>query len=157
MGKQLCIVYHSQSGRSEQLAFAFYTAAKVVDTVHSVLLKAEEATVDDLLVSDAWVFLCAENFADISGGMKNFFDRVYYPFERANTEIRKEGVPYMLILSAGNDGSFCEQKLTRILSGLNAKKVQESRIFYGEPDAVSLEEVGCIGEAFATALDMGAF
>jgi hypothetical protein len=63
----------------------------------------------------------------------------------------------MLVLSAGNDGSFCEKKLTRILTGMSAKKVQETVVVHGRPSESDLKNIEDYGEAFATAIELGAF
>lgn len=152
--KQLHCFYHSQSGRSEQLAFAFYQATKFVDAVNCQLKRVADSTVDDLLSADAWVFFGPENFAAAAGGFKDFFDRVYYPFERSG---EKQATPFMLVLSAGNDGSNTDKQLQKILTGMRAKKVQETLIIYGPPKQEDLQLLAQTGEAFAEALAMGAF
>lgn len=152
--KQLHCFYHSQSGRTEQLAFAFYQGAKASAAVGCQLKRVADSVVDDLLTCDAWVFFGPENFAAAAGGLKDFFDRVYYPFERSG---KGQAMPYMLILSAGNDGSNTERQLEKILTGMRAKKVQETLIIYGPPSQQNLQQLTDTGEAFAEALAMGAF
>lgn len=151
--KQLQCFYHSQSGRSEQLAFAFYMAAKKQSDVNCCLKRVADSTVDDLLAADAWVFFGPENFAAIAGGLKEFFDRVYYPFERSG---EGQATPFMLVLSAGNDGSGSQRQVEKILTGMRAKKVQETLIIHGSPNARDLQTLAETGEAFAEALAMGA-
>lgn len=158
--KHLLIIFHSQSGRAEALALSCYTGAKKcsaaeMDGKHCVvrLRRAIDANSDDMLWAHALVIVSPEYFGAVSGGIKDFLDRVYYPLERANSC----GWPYALIISAGNDGSGCERQLERILKGLQAKKIQDSLIVHGQPQPGDLATAMAIGEAIATGLLMGIF
>ena len=152
--KPLAIFFHSQSGRSQQLAFAFYQGAKSIDDIFVGLHRAMDANVNDLLNASAWVFIGPENFSAISGNMKAFLDRSYYAFDRAD---QGRGMAYMLVVNSGNDGSQCVKKMQAILSGMRANEVQAPVIVYGDPTKKDLAAMYECGEGFATAVGMGVF
>ena len=60
------------------------------------LIAAEAADPDELLAAGGFVFACPENLAAMSGEMKAFFDRAYYPALG-----RIEGRPCALMVCAG--------------------------------------------------------
>jgi multimeric flavodoxin WrbA len=65
----------------------------------ALLLRAEDARANDLLAAAGYLFVCPENLASMTGAMKEFFDRCYYPLLG-----RIEGRAYATVISAGSDG-----------------------------------------------------
>lgn len=118
--KKLLIVWHSMTGGSEALANAARAGAEDVDVR---LLHADQAQADDILDADGYLFVFPENLAAISGVMKAFFDRLYYPCLG-----RIEGRPYALIVCAGSDGGNAVRQAERIATGWRLKKVADSLI-----------------------------
>lgn len=76
---------------------------------------ALDADVGDLLWADGFILGTPENFGYMSGAMKYFFDRVYYPCEG-----KLNGRPWALFVRAGNDGAGAISSVRRILAGLEA-------------------------------------
>lgn len=114
--KSLLIVYHSMTGGSLQMAQAAHAAAETTLTVR--LLHAAVATADDLLDADGYLFATPENLAAISGQLKDFFDRTYYPcLERLN------GRPYGTLICAGSDGHNAARQIERIATGWRLRSV----------------------------------
>ena len=150
--KELLIVYHTQSGSSQKLAEAAYAAAAEEEGVRVRLRRAMAANAADLRACDGVLFVTPENFGYLSGGMKDFFDRTYYPCEPGSL-----ARPYMLIVSCGNDGSGAVRQLERIVKGYPLKAVAEPLIVCGEPQSDHLEEAGELGLSFAAGLGMGIF
>ncbi len=103
------------------MAEAAFDAAK--EECEVVLLRAQDAQPDDLLQSDGYIFACPENLAALSGQMKEFFDRCYYPVLG-----RLEGRPYAQMICAGSDGSNAVRQLARIATGWRLKEVQPAII-----------------------------
>lgn len=153
MKKQLLIVFHSQSARTEQLAFAVRRGALMEADIKVRLLRAIDASSEDVLAADALLLLTPENFAAISGGMKQFLDRAYYPLERKSVQ----GLPYAILICAGNDGSSCEKQIKRIMTGLKARLIQEPYIVYGEPNLSDINASVDLGQAFAAGLVLGIY
>ena len=93
--KTLLVVYHSMTGGTRQMARAAAEGAGLESTVNVRLLHAKDAGPDDLLGADGIIFATPENLAAISGQLKDFFDRSYYPaLDRLN------GRPYAVLICA---------------------------------------------------------
>jgi multimeric flavodoxin WrbA len=150
--RSVLIVYHSQSGASAQLAQACFTAAASVEEVQVRVLRAWDAGSADLLSADGLVLVGAENSGSLSGGIKDFLDRTFYPVGEAERVI-----PYALLLSAGNDGRGAREQARRILSGYPLSEAMEPVICRGEVSAKHRQQAAELGEAFATGVDMGIF
>jgi multimeric flavodoxin WrbA len=118
--KKLLIVWHSMTGGSEALARAALAGAEAVE---AKLLCAADVNADDMIEADGYLFVFPENLAAISGVMKAFFDRCYYPCLG-----QIEGRPYALIVCAGSDGSNAVRQAERIATGWRLKKVADSMI-----------------------------
>lgn len=128
--KRLLIVWSSQTGRTLQLVEAARAgAAEFADEVDTVTVRALDAGLDALLAADGLIVATPENFGYLSGAVKDFLDRTYYPAEG-----RVDGLPYLMLVSAGNDGSGAVRALERIASGFRWKRVAEPLIVHGEPD-----------------------
>lgn len=122
--KTLLIVWHSRTGTAYQMAQAAHEGAEHVITelqsrnqLAIVMKRAQDIELDDLLNADGYVFCAPENLAALSGEMKEFFDRNYYP-----ALDKLSGRPYVLLISAGSDGSMAVKQAERICTGwrLNA-------------------------------------
>lgn len=159
--KKLLIVWHSMTGGSEALARA---AAKDPGEAEVHLLHADAAGAHDMLAADGYLFVFPENLAAISGVMKSFFDRCYYPCLG-----KIEGRPYTIIVCAGSDGSNAVRQAERIATGWRLKKVADSIIVCTHaqtPEAIlapkkisaaDLEEARKTGATMATGLALGVF
>lgn len=121
--KELLIIWHSMTGGSKALAEAAFAGAQTESAVSARMLRADNAQADDLLTADGFIFAFPENLAAISGVMKAFFDRCYYPCLG-----RIEGRSYALLICAGSDGSNAVRQAERIAVGWRLKKVAESQI-----------------------------
>jgi multimeric flavodoxin WrbA len=121
--KHLVIIWHSMTGGSKALAQAVADGASDIDGIEVNLLHADQASAETLLGADGYIFAFPENLAAISGVMKAFFDRAYYPCLQ-----RIEGRPYALIVCAGSDGSNAVRQAERIATGWRLKKVADSLV-----------------------------
>ena len=79
MTKTLLVVYHSMTGGTRQMAQAAARGAALETEVSVLLRTAPSAVPEDVLSADGYVFATPENLATMSGMMKDFFDRTYYP------------------------------------------------------------------------------
>ena len=94
----------------------------------------------------------AENSGSLSGTMKDFLDRTFYPaIDRGLV------VPYALLISAGNDGRGAQRQAERILSGYPLPAAAEPLILRGEVNDSSEQAAGELGQAFAAGLGMGIY
>lgn len=121
--KTLLVVYHSVTDGTGQMAKALVVGAQQETGVSTRLLCAPDASPDDVIDAQGYVFATPENLAAISGMMKDFFDRCYYPaLDRIN------GRPYASLICAGSDGSNAARQIARIATGWRLKPVAEPLI-----------------------------
>lgn len=123
-----------------------------VDEVEVRVRSALEANADDLLWCDGFLLGTPENFGYMSGAMKYFLDRVFYPCEN-----KINGKPFALFVRAGNDGSGAISSMRRILAGLAVREVQEPVLVSGEFDAARLADCEELGLTMAAGLEAGVF
>ncbi|MET0589487.1 MAG: NAD(P)H-dependent oxidoreductase [Novosphingobium sp.] len=88
-----------------------------------VLIRAEEARVEQLLEAGGYLFVCPENLASMSGVMKEMFDRSYYPLLG-----KIEGRPYGTAIAAGSDGHGAQAQIDRIVTGWRLRRVADPLI-----------------------------
>ena len=158
----LLIVYHSRTGGAESMARAAYEAARQECEVR--ILTAENATVEDMMSASGYIFCAPENLAAISGAMKEFFDRSYYPLLG-----QIEGRACAIMVCAGSDGENAVRQMTRIATGLRLRQVQDPIIVNTNaqsPEAIlapksltkaQLSQCADLGAAFGAGLSMGVF
>jgi multimeric flavodoxin WrbA len=116
--KTLLIVYHSMTGGTQQMAEAAAAAACEQSDMSVKLKQAVETGPDDVLLADGYLFATPENLAAMSGLMKDFFDRCYYPaLGRVN------GRPYATMICAGSDGQNALRQVERIATGWRLNQV----------------------------------
>jgi len=122
--KRLLIVYHTQFGATKQMAEAATGGARQIDDVETILKRAADAGIDDLLDCDGLIIATSENFGSLSGMVKDFLERVYYP-----SEGKVEGKPYTVLVCASNDGAGAMLQTDRIATGLRLRKVHPGTIY----------------------------
>jgi multimeric flavodoxin WrbA len=120
--KTLLIVFHSRTGGARQMAEAAARGASTGE-VNVRLMRAVDATADDLLQADSYIFVMPENLAAIAGVMKEFFDRMYY-----SVLDRIIGRAYIVLVCAGSDGANAVRQAERICTGWRLRKAVESII-----------------------------
>jgi len=150
--KRLLVVYHTQSGHTGAMAEAVLRGARRESGTETVLRRAGDATLEDLLVCDGLVIGTPENFGTMAGMVKDFFDRTYYPAEGKTVDL-----PYALFISAGNDGSGAVTQIERIATGYGWKRVAEPLIAQHEVTAADLAACEELGEAMASGVTLGIF
>jgi hypothetical protein len=148
---QLLVIWHSMTGGSETMAKAAADAARL--ECMTDLLCARETRPDNILRADGYLFVCPENLASMSGEMKAFFDRCYYPVLG-----QIEGRPYASMICAGSDGEGAARQITRIATGWRLKPIAEPLIICTHaqtPEAILAPKI--IAEAdLARCRDLGA-
>lgn len=162
--KTLLIVYHSMTGGTEQMARAVAVGAAAAGGVTVRRLHASTVQGNDVIDADAYVFATPENLAAISGLMKDFFDRCYYPaLDRIN------GRPYATLICAGSDGQNAARQIGRIATGWRLRPIAEALIVCTRAqtpeqilapktiDAVDLLRCKELGITLATGLALGVF
>lgn len=160
---QLLILYDSQTGGTLAMANAAALGAAEAELDVRVL-RAAEADAADVRAADGVVFACPENLAAMSGVMKAFFDRAYYPLLG-----QIEGRPYAIMICAGSDGENAARQMTRILTGWRMKPIAAPLIVLTHaqtPEAIlapkilmgeDLARCRTLGATFAAGLSLGIF
>lgn len=183
----LLIVWHSRTGAARQLAAAAFDGAMGVERDSGVSDESQSAPAtaqagrsshhesgysiycdevgpNHVLMARALLFVCPENLGSMSGEMKAFFDRCYYPLLD-----RIEGRPYALIVSAGSDGAGTVRQIERIATGWRLRQVAPSTIVNIDAQtpeqilaaktvpAVDLANASELGAALANGARMGIF
>lgn len=149
---KILIVYHSQTGNTEKMALAVEQGVRSIENAKVTLKRAAEATVDDLLESDGIVIGSPENFGYMSGMVKDFFDRTYN--DAHNKVLRK---PYVVFISAGNDGTGALASIERIAVGYKFKKIYDAVIARGNPTQDILEKCRELGGVIAAGCEAGIY
>lgn len=118
---QLLIVWHSRTGAAEAMARAAFEGAQGEGEAR--LVRAEEAGPADMTRAGGYLFAAPENLAALTGEMKAFFDRCYYPLLG-----QIEGRAYALMIAAGSDGTGAARQAARIAAGWRLREAQPPRI-----------------------------
>jgi multimeric flavodoxin WrbA len=150
--KTLLIVYHSHGAKTAQMAEAVARGAGSEPEVRVVVKRCAEAGPEDVLAADGLVLGTPENFGYMSGMMKDFLERIFYPCEG-----RIAGRPYALVVAAGQDGGGAVRSVERIVTGLRLRKIQEPIIALKELRPEVLCACEELGAALAAGLALGAF
>jgi len=112
----LAIVWHSRTGAAQAMAMAAREGAVLAGGV--TCTPAHEAQPDLMLAAAGYIFACPENLGTVSGEMKEFFDRCYYPLLG-----RIEGRAYATLTAAGSDGRGAVTQIDRIVTGWRLRRV----------------------------------
>jgi multimeric flavodoxin WrbA len=160
----LLIVWHSMTGGTRQMAQAVAEGASHEADFTVRLLAASDAGQDDVLGANGLIFATPENLAAMAGGMKDFFDRAYYPVLD-----RISGRPYATVICAGSDGTNAARQIARIATGWRLRAIADPLIVRTQaqtPEAIlatkviasaDLERCRELGAAMAAGLASGIF
>jgi multimeric flavodoxin WrbA len=151
--KRLVIIAHAPSSNTLALRDAAAAGARSAEADVEVVVKAPlEAGPEDVLAAEAIILGTTENLGYMSGALKDFFDRSYYPC------LDKTGaLPFAVYIRARHDGTGTRRAIESITTGLKWRAVQPPLLLKGEykPEfAVQCEE---LGRLMAYGLDAGIF
>lgn len=127
--KKLLIVSHTPSANTQALTDAVVEGATNQD-ISGVELKVTrplETDPDQVLWASGIILGTTENFGYMSGAMKDFFDRIYYPCLE-----KTEALPYAMFIRAGQDGLGARTSIERIVTGLGWRAVHEPLVCKGD-------------------------
>lgn len=149
--QSLLIIANTPSANTLQLRQAVVKGAQRTELVITEL-SPFEAQAEDVLKASAIILGTTANFGYMSGALKDFFERIYYPCLE-----RTQGLPMVLYVRAGTDGTGAVQSVERILAGLRWRLVQEPIILQGEFRPEFLQTCEELGEAVAEGVLLGIF
>ena len=150
--KNLLVIYHSQGCTMAEMARRFAAGAAREENVTTILKNAAEAGIDDLLQCDGIAIGSPEYFGTMAGMIKDFFDRTYEAAKEKTT-----GLPFVLFVSAGNDGRGAIIQMERLAAGYGWRKVQEHIRITGPPTQEDLAALEELGQTLAAGIDFGIF
>ena len=152
--KNLLIVAHAPSENTRKLCDAALrgAASSDIENVSARWVAPLEATPEDVLGADAIILGTTENLGYMSGALKDFFDRCYYPVLE-----KKQGLPCALYIRAGHDGTGTRRAVETIVTGLRWNWAQDPRVLRGEWQPKFVEQVEELGLYMAAGLDSGIF
>lgn len=143
---RILVVYHSQTGNTRRMAERVHLGAQCIEGVTAVLKPAGEAGIEDLLACSGIAIGTPEYFGYMAGAVKDFFDRTYER-ARGTREVFKK--PYVLFVSAGNDGEGAVRAVERICLGYPLKRVFSPLVARGDLTEEVLERCRELGQTLA--------
>ena len=121
-----------------------------ISGVNAIAKNPFDTTSEDVMAANGIILGTTENLGYMSGALKDFFDRIYYPCLE-----EKQGTPYALYIRAGHDGTGTRRGVESIVTGLRWKGVQEPLILKGEWQDSFVGLCEELGMAMATGLEAG--
>ena len=152
--KRLLVVFHSRSGGTAAMVDAAVAGARddAIEGVEVCVQGAFDTSPDDVLACNGIVLATPENFGYMSGALKDFFDRVFYPVVE-----HTPGLPYALLVKASTDGEGAVRSVERIVAGLRWKQVVPPLVVAGELAPDDLDRCRELGATIAAGLEAGMF
>jgi hypothetical protein len=150
----LLIVAHAPSANLRRMRDAIIDGAAAPDA-GEVEIDARtpfETEPAHVLAATAAILLTPENLGYMSGALKDFFDRCYYPCLE-----RTQGLPYALCVRAGSDGTGTRRAVESIATGLRWRAFQEPLVCRGEWRESFAAQCRDLGMLAAAGLDAGVF
>ena len=143
MGKVL-VVYCSMSGNTRAAAEAVADGARSAGAQVD-LRSGSEAQPDDLLQCDAVALGSYDAFSYMGGGLKDFFDRTFYP-----TQGQVTNKPCAVFVTHGGGGKAVES-IQSIVQTFKLKEVTEPVLIKGRPEGQAIDDLKALGAKLAAA------
>jgi NAD(P)H-dependent FMN reductase len=152
--KILLIIGHVPSPNTQAMRDYVEAGARSpeVEGVTVIVRSPFEAMPEDVIMADGLILGTTENLGYMSGALKDFFDRCYYPcLEEC------QGKPFAAYIRAGIDGTGTCRAIESITGGLAWRAVQEPLLCKGDFDDKFLDDCFDLGMAMAAGLESGIF
>lgn len=152
--KRLLIIAHAPSSNTRDLRDSVERGARSndVEGIDVRSLSPFDAGPQDVLTAQVIILGTTENLGYMSGALKDFFDRIYYPCLE-----KTQGLPYALYIRAGHDGTGTRRGVEAIVTGLRWRAVQDPLICRGEFRTEFIAECKDLGTLMAAGLEAGVF
>jgi flavorubredoxin len=141
---KVLIVYCTMSGNTKAAAEAIAEGAKTAGA-QVTIKEGTAAHPNDLVECDAVALGSYDAFSYMGGGLKDFFDRLFYPTQGQVTD-----KPYAAFLTHGGGGKAI-QSIESIAQSFKLKKVAEAVLIKGKPEGQALADLRTLGGKIAAA------
>jgi len=150
--KRLLVVAHAPSPNTLKLREAVESGARHpdIESVDVVVKAPLDAGPEDILSCNAVILGTTENLGYMSGALKDFFDRSYYPCLE-----QTQGLPFAFYIRAGHDGTGTQRAIESITRGLRWKLMQNPLVCRGEYRDEFEQQCQELGMYMAASLDAG--
>jgi multimeric flavodoxin WrbA len=138
------VVYHSLSGNTKAAAEAVAEGVKAAGA-KALLKEGLKAGPDDLLACDAIAAGTPDYFSYMAGGLKDFFDRSFYP-----TQGQVTGKPCGIFVTHGGGGKAVAS-MNSVCASFKLKVVAEPVLVLNRPDKAAEQKLKALGKALAEA------
>lgn len=122
------------------------------DDIRLVVREPLQAEPSDVLDADAVIVGTTENFGYMSGLIKDFFERIYYPCLE-----QTEAMPCALYVKGGLDGQGARSSMEKIITGLRWKPIADTLVMRGAFRDEFLGQCEELGMQMAAGLDAGIY
>ncbi len=150
----LLIVAHAPSPNTRRLLSAIVSGTRdpQIDAVDVTVRAPLKTSPADVLAARGLILGTTENLGTMSGALKDFFDRCYYPCLE-----HTQGLPYALYVRAGHDGTGTRRAVAMVATGLRWRAVQDPLICRGEWQEAFVDQCRDLGTLMAAGLEAGVF
>ena len=142
---KVLIIYHSQSGNTQAAAEAVAEGVREVSGTEVVIKEALRATTEDLLGCDVIAVGTPDYFSYMAGGLKDFFDRTYYPTQGEVTD-----KPCGIFVTHGGGGKAVES-VKSICASFKLQIIGDPVLVKDRPNAEARTALAKLGELLAKA------
>ncbi len=140
---KVLVVYSSLSGNTKAAAEAVASGAREAGA-QVVLKTALEAQPADLLNCEAVALGSYDAFSYMGGGLKDFFDRAFYP-----TQDKVTGLPCVIFVTHGGGGKAVGSIRT-VAQSFKLKEVAEPVLIKGRPEKQAIDRLKALGAKLAS-------
>ena len=140
--KKILIVYYSLGGNTKIAAEAIAEGIKQ-GGAEPVLKNGLDAGVEDFINCDGLIVGSPDYFSYMAGGVKDFFDRTYYP-----TKGKVDGKPYAAFVTCGGGGNAIVS-IVKTCRKFKLVKILSPAIINDKPDKMSVEKLNEFGYAYS--------
>lgn len=146
---RLLVVHHTPSPATQELLEAALAGARddAIEGVEVVVRPALVAADVDALEADGYLLGTTANIGYISGALKHFFDRIYYPCLDAT-----RGRPFAAYVHGNLDTAGAVRAIETITTGLQWQPVAPVLTVTGAPDRAAREAVRELAATLAVSL-----
>ncbi len=150
----LLIVANSPSENTLKLRQAVCDGASRAEfrAVKTLACAPLDARPKEVLWANGIILGTTENFGYMSGLIKDFLERIYYPCREQTAAL-----PVAVYVKGGLDGEGAKNSVERILRGLNWKVVQPTMVLKGKWRDDFVPQCEQLGALMAAGLEAGIF